>query len=233
MQGGFGTAVLGMLVVFGVNMAGSYIASFLFAGNDTLSLILYQVFLFVISLISAVFSAGLSVMYLNIAREQPFSLKDLGYFFQKSPDRVIVAAFVLAVINTLVSIPYYYYGLTATIGETLEEQTRYLVITLVLLILSQALYTILTIPFSMTYYLMADDNSLAGPASLKESIKLMRGAKMKYFLLLLSYVPLLALSVFTLYVALLWILPGMNMAKTVFYLKLQEQRYYEKQAVEA
>ena len=77
-----GAAVLGMFAVFLTQMAGSYLAAVFFSGTDLWSLIFYQIFLFIISLITAVFSAGLSYMYLNMAREQEYSLADLLYFFR-------------------------------------------------------------------------------------------------------------------------------------------------------
>lgn len=219
-----GGAVLGMFAVFLTQMAGNYLASALFSGTDLWSLICYQVFLFVISLITAVFSAGLSYMYLNMAREQEYSLADLLYFFRSHPDRVIVASFVMAVLNMLVSIPYYYYGFTAVPGDTLEAQSNYLLTITVLLLLSQVLYTVATIPFAMTYYLLADDLNLEGMASLKASTKIMRGHKKHYIQLLLSFVPWMILSIFTLYIGLIWLVPHMNMSETVFYLYLRAEQ---------
>ena len=228
-----GGAVLGMFAVFLTQMAGSFLASALFSGTDLWSLVLYQVFLFIISLITAVFSAGLSYMYLNMAREQEYSLADLLYFFRSHPDRVIVASFVMAVLNMLVSIPYYYYGFTAVPGETLESQSNYLIMITALLLLSQVLYTVITIPLAMTYYLLADDLNLEGMASLKASTRMMRGHIKEYILLLLSFVPWMILSVFTLYLGLIWLIPHMNMSETVFYLRLRAaQEEEEKQTQE-
>ena len=222
-----GAAVLGMFAVFLTQMAGSYLAAVFFSGTDLWSLIFYQIFLFIISLITAVFSAGLSYMYLNMAREQEYSLADLLYFFRSHPDRVIVASFVMALLNMLVSIPYYYYGFTASPGDTLESQSNYLIMITALLLLSQVLYIVVTIPLAMTYYLLADDLNLQGMASLKASARMMRGHIKEYILLLLSFVPWMILSVFTLYLGLIWLIPHMNMSETVFYLRLSEIRQTE------
>ena len=59
---------------------------------------------------------------------------------------------------------------------------------------------------------------MGGIQALKTSVRLMKGKKGKYFVLQLSYVPLLLLSIFTLYIALLWLLPYMNVADTAFYM---------------
>ncbi len=56
-------------------------------------------------------------MFLNMARDREFGLGDLLYFFRNHPDRVIVAGFVLALIDLVVSIPYYWYSYTVIPGE--------------------------------------------------------------------------------------------------------------------
>ena len=50
---------------------------------------------------------------------------------------------------------------------------------------------------------------------------MMRGNFWRYLLLKLSFVPLMLLSVFTFYIALLWILPYMTMTETMFYRDLK------------
>ncbi len=227
LNGNMGNAILGMLAVFAAHMAGSLMASSLFAGSDTLSLILNQVFLFIISLIAAIITAGMSYMYLNIARQNEYSLADLFYFFKNQPDRVIVAAFVMALIDLLVTIPYYYYELTADVGETVEQQTTFMMVSLALLLFSAALNTVLTAPFALTYFLLSENPDMDGLTALRTSARLMKGNVLRFLLLLLSYVPIMLLSVFTLYIALIWVVPHMDMSRTVFYIKLLEYRERE------
>ena len=227
LNGNMGNAILGMLAVFAAHLAGSLLASSLFAGTDTLSLILNQVFLFIISLIAAIVSAGMSYMYLNIARQKDYSLADLFYFFKNQPDRVIVAAFVMALIDLLVTIPYYYYEFTADVGETLEQQTTFMMVSLMLLLIASALNTVLTSPFALTYYLLSENQDMDGLTALRQSAQLMKGNLIRFLLMLLSFVPVMLLSVFTMYIALLWIIPYMDMSRTVFYIKLLEYRERE------
>mgnify|MGYP000747896381 CR=1 FL=1 len=51
-----------------------------------------------------------------------FSLGDLGYFFKNQPDRVIVAGFVLALIQLVTAIPYYYVSFTTDPGLTVDSR---------------------------------------------------------------------------------------------------------------
>ena len=227
LQGKLMTAMLAMLLVTVSEVVGGRLASVLFGGEDWLSLILGQIFVFIISLVTSVLSAGLCYMFLNMARGKEFSMGDLVFFFQNHPDRVIVAAFFLALINLIVSIPYYIYSLTAAAGETAVQQTNYLAGLLGFMVLSIVLNTIVTIPFAQTYYLMADQLNLEGIAALKESAAMMKGHFWNFFKLIASFVPSMILSVFTFYIALLWVMPFLQMSETVYYEMLLEQKREE------
>ncbi|MDO5134865.1 MAG: DUF975 family protein [Eubacteriales bacterium] len=221
LKGRYGTVILGILAVSAFHGAGSMLTSVLFPGEGTMNLVTGQLFQFILSLVGGILSAGCSYMLLNISRGNPYSLQDLLYFFRHHPDRVIVAGFVLGIINTLASIPYYYVSYTMEMGVTLEEQMAWMTTTTALLMLSTVLTLILTIPFSMTYFCMADDLELTGIQGLKESCRMMRGSLLRYFGLEISFIPLLFLSAFTLYLALLWILPYMEMTFVCFYRDLR------------
>ncbi len=217
LQGHYGTVILGLLAVYGLNMLGTVLSTNLFSGTSTLDLILSEVFLLVVSLIVGIISAGLGYMLLNISRGKEFSLADLGYFFRNQPDRVIIAGFVLALIQVITAIPYYYVSFTTDPGLTVEEQLQWFSTIFVLLAVSTLLNFLISIPFAMTYFLMADDPELGGIQGLKESARLMKGNMWRYIKLNLSFIPLLFLSVFTFYIALFWIMPYMEMSLVTFY----------------
>ncbi len=212
-----GTAILGVLLEFAISLGGAYLASALFSGSDIFSQVIYQVVAFIVSLITSVFSAGLSYMYLNIVRNEKFSLGDLLFFFKNNPDRVIVASLLLSLMQLVIMNRYYYYLMTRVVGETLEAQTAYLMNTLAFLVVGQVLYMIVSVPFALTYYLMADDHEVGGLAAMKRSASLMKGVKVKFLLMLATFAPMLVLSIFLFYVPLLWILPHLLMCEAVFY----------------
>ena len=54
-------------------------------------------------------------------------------------------------------------------------------------------------------------------------MKMMRGVKKPYLLLLISFIPGLVLSVIALYIPLLFVIPHMNLSKAAFYDALREQ----------
>lgn len=221
LAGRYGIAVLGVLAAFGINLLGTFLAGNLFAGAYVSSVIMSQIFLFILSLVTGVLSAGLYYMLLNMARNKEYSLGDLLYFFKNHPDRVIVAGFGLALIDLAVSIPYYWYSYTVVPGTTLEAQVEWMSRSMELMLLSIVLDVIFTLPFVMTYFLMADDLEMGGIEALKASTAIMKGNKGRYLCMQISFIPLLFLSVFTLYIALLWIVPYMQMTVTMFYRELK------------
>ena len=173
-------------------------------------------------------------MYLNIARGKAYSLNDLIYFYKHHPDRVIVATFFLAVLNLLTMLPYTIYGNTNTPAEgaSLEAQITWMYTSIFLMLVGMIVYQILSIPLEMTYYILADRPELKGTDALKESIEMMQGNFGRYLMLKISFIPLMFLSVFTFYIALLWVLPYMIMTETMFYRDLTGELTAQKQEEE-
>lgn len=217
LSGNFLLPVIGFVILLAGSTMGGALASKLFPGNAPLMIILSKVFLFILALIMMVFSAGVSYMFLNLARDRKHTLNDMLYFFTNHPDRVIVAAFVMAVIDQIVSIPYNYYTFMVYPGDTAEEQLVWMAECMLLMLLASVLNTIFTLPFAMTYYLLADNPEMGGIEALKTSARLMKGNKGKYLMMQISFVPLMLLTVFTLYIGMLWVLPYMEMTSVMFY----------------
>ncbi|MDC7290793.1 DUF975 family protein [Blautia schinkii] len=217
LRGNYTIPIVGTLAIAGINFVGGNLGSSLFRGSSLTTIIISQIFMFILSLIMCVFTAGLSYMYMNIARGRKYSLGDILFLFKNHPDRVIVAGFVLALIDVVVNIPYFYVSYTKDPGVTAEENAEWLLVLSFYLLLGIVLNLLLTLPFVMTYFLLADDLELGGIDALKASLGMMKGNKGKYLLLQLSFIPLLFLSAFTLYIGLLWLLPYMEMSSVMFY----------------
>lgn len=203
MSGKYGTIILGFVAVQALAVISSMVSSSLFPGTEKLDIVLGYAFSFILTLLVNVVAAGLNYMYLNIARGKAYSLNDLIYFYKHHPDRVIVATFFLAVLNVLTMLPYTIYGNTAEIGNSIESQVTWLYKSLILMLVGMIVFQILSIPLEMTYYILADQPDIKGTEALKESIEMMHGNWGRYLMLKISFLPLMFLSVFTFYIALL------------------------------
>lgn len=221
LSGSYTKPVLGTIITFVLNLISGNLTAALFPGYTTMALILSEAFAFILTMILWVVSVGYSYMLMNLSREKSYSLKDMVYFLKNQPDRVLAAAFILALINLVCTIPLNYFSLTTEIGSTLEEQTLWMSRYLFLMVLSLVLNMLLSLPFAMTAYLLADDQEMGGFEALKVSFRMMRGHILKYLLLQLSFIPWMILSMFTLYIAMLWVFPYMEMSCVMFYRDLR------------
>ena len=217
LAGNFTVPVVGSIAVAGMSVISSYISTALFPGDSLYAIIGGEVFSFILSLVICVFSAGLYRVYLNITRREKYSFGDFLYFFSHQPDHVIVASFVLALINLVTSLPMAWFSFTTDMGSTVEAQMNWAVNYMLLTLLGFVLNLLLAMPFSMSYYILADNPDMKGGQALKASAKLMKGHYFAYLRLLLSFVPWIIFSMFTLYLALIWLVPYIETCLAVFY----------------
>jgi uncharacterized membrane protein len=102
--------------------------------------------------------------------------------------------------------------------------------TYLLMILYIILWTLLlvipgiikAISYSQTFYILAEDKSIGAEEALKKSLTMMDGYKMKYFVLGLSFIGWILLSILTLGIGFLWLIPYMQVTFANFHIELKE-----------
>ena len=77
--------------------------------------------------------------------------------------------------------------------------------------------------YAMTYYILKDEPELKYNAAIEKSMSMMNGYKMKLFLLDLSFIGWMILSVLTLGIGLLFLQPYMSTARAAFYEDLKAE----------
>ena len=77
--------------------------------------------------------------------------------------------------------------------------------------------------YSMTYFIIADNPSISASDALKKSKELMNGNKGKYFTLTMRFFGWILLSILTLGIGLLWIMPYMQISLAKFYEDIKEK----------
>ncbi len=215
LQGNYGTIISALLLYMLINFLINFVSNLLFRNGSTLTAVVSFLFSFVISLIMCIFSAGLDYMYLNISRKQPVQVSDLFYMFNHNPDRVIAAGFVLTLLTTLADLPItlsllYLPGLSEGSPTALLQFMGIVLISIVLSVL-------LCFPFSFAYFLLAESPDMGAGEALKQSAGLIRHNFLRLFLLECSFLGLALLSVFTLYIALLFVIPYMRTSMVFLY----------------
>ena len=217
LRGNWGIAIAGMLAYMAVNSLGNILSLELFPGNSMMEIAAGQIFVFVVSLIAMVFGTGYSYMMLNMSRGREFSLGNLLYMFHNQPDRVLIAAFVMALLNTVSQIPVYLAAYLTEPGSTLQAEMNWMYMIMGVMLLSVVLYVLVTVPFALSFYLLADNPQMGGVESLKESRRLMKGHIWQYLMLQLSFAPMLIMSLPLMGLPLLWVLPYMEASESAFY----------------
>ncbi|MGA1030089.1 MAG: DUF975 family protein [Flavobacteriaceae bacterium] len=81
---------------------------------------------------------------------------------------------------------------------------------------------IISLGLSMTFFILADDRSLTATEALKKSWELMNGHKMQLFGLILRFIPWYLLTIFTLFIGALFVIPWQNVALANFYDQLKK-----------
>jgi len=76
---------------------------------------------------------------------------------------------------------------------------------------------IAALSYAMTFYILADDNSVGAMEALNKSKKMMDGYKLKYFYLMLRFLGLSLLCILTLGIGFLWLIPFMQVTMAKFY----------------
>ncbi len=84
--------------------------------------------------------------------------------------------------------------------------------------------------YAMTEYVLADNPELSGNAAIEKSMEMMQGNKWRLFLLDLSFIGWMILSILTLGIAMFWVLPYMIQTHAAFYETLKAETAVEEVA---
>lgn len=81
--------------------------------------------------------------------------------------------------------------------------------------------------YTLSYIIAYDNESMEAKDAVEESAKLMAGNRGKFVLLQLSFIGWAFLTIFTLYIGMLWLIPYMQVAMICFYEALKENKVEE------
>ncbi|MED1204584.1 DUF975 family protein [Heyndrickxia acidicola] len=83
-----------------------------------------------------------------------------------------------------------------------------------------------SIAYSQSYYLYKDHPDYTPNQLITESRRIMKGHKWTYFLLILSFIGWFILSLLTLGIGLIWLVPYVKTSLGVFYIKIKNSEVY-------
>lgn len=225
-----------------------------FIPGGTVGYVVNYVLVLIIQIVASALTVGVSFIFLKSACDMPSSIADLFYGFQSNFTKILKIGAIIVAIESICMIPSDFASMQLTdimnstslfndtnvndlttllmsdalaSSEFLEEYTlvygammKYSTITLVCTVLS----SILTLPFFPAFYMVIDFPDWNVSTILKRSFEVMKGHKLRLFMLYLSFIPLYLLSMFTCGLALIWVIPYQKMTLTNFYLNLMAVR---------
>ena len=116
-----------------------------------------------------------------------------------------------------------------TLVEAFKSYIRYLLAILLVYIYTMLWSLLLIVPgiiksisYSMTYYIMRDNPEIGAEQAVRQSMAMMKGHKMDYFLLSLSFIGWVILACIPLCLGFLWIGPYMETTYGAFYEELKK-----------
>ena len=195
----------------------------IFEENSIISFVLAIVEL----IVSVPLSFGLAFAFLKLKRNEDvgaFEFIEMGISnFSKSwriAGRTILKLVlpIIAIIGALLA----YIGLVVysamqlTLGGV-ESVGSIMIIGVVIYILAIVYYVSVSLLYSLTSFIAYDNKEMTASEIVNESAKLMKGNRCKFVLLELSFLGWAILTVFTLGIGYLWLLPYMYVAKVCFY----------------
>ncbi len=122
-------------------------------------------------------------------------------------------------------------GKELRLGELFAHYNMRVWLTMILMSVYTFLWTLLLIipgfikslSYSMTAFVLADNPELSCNQAIDKSIEMMKGNKMKLFLLILSFLGWILLSLLTLGIGMFWVAPYMYQSIVAFYEDLKAE----------
>lgn len=181
--------------------------------NSSGGLAVYMAGYAIISLLSAVFILGQNRIYLNLARQQEFQLSNMWYGFHSHADKAILASLIVSLKILITGIPFF-----ISLCIVIATRNYYIAplagITCCLFLFASAYFQL---TYSQVFYLMLDFPEESAKELLARSARLMKGNRLRFFYLRVSFLGLLILGGMSLSIGLLWVMPYMNMTMAGFY----------------
>lgn len=182
--------------------------------------VLEYIFVTVSAVFTAVFNVGFSLFCLNLCCHREAHITDIFYGFRRQFGKSLAISAVFVLVSQL-------YALPANLLNFFLNQKADLkmaLLSLAILAIGVCIYIPLSLSISQAYLLLLDVPERSASELIKLSVQIMQGHKMRLFLVQLSFLPLMLLSLCTIGIANLWLTPFLNVTCALFFLNLMQTR---------
>ena len=219
--GHYGT-VIGAFLLMGLILGTATIAVSLVVDLSTIpGKIIYYAIMFLISVLTGLFTSGNAYLYLKVICGRPVSVGDLFYGFQLCPDKAITIQAWITLITYIANLPQIILNYIMMTNFHRMDQVMNLMLPYALsLILSGVVSVMLGLLYEQAFFLLHDFPQYTAKEVLQKSRRLMVHHKGRLFYLYVSFLPLMLLGLLSCGLALLWVIPYMAATEAEFFLDL-------------
>ena len=215
MLGNYGKAISALLTVAALRMIASGIIGTFFDSSSALMIILNLLASIIFELIGGILTAGLAYLFLKIMYGQTAFSADVFHAFREQPDKAVRIMLIFTLTAQLWEIPF-----LVLITPQAAAGPFFLLLALVGIVV----YVLVWLTYAMAFYLLHDFPDRSAAELLVMSKELMRGNKMRFFKLMLSFLPMFLLGVIAFFIPLLWVSAYMQASQASFYRSLMLER---------
>lgn len=181
-------------------------------------IIIYGIISIVITLLSGIVQIGIWFYYLNIACGKHSSLSDILCGFRWHFKKALSLTAIMFLIGIVCMLPDLFF----TVLNALEPQSHWKICADIAHILGYLASIIVDLYLSQSYFLLLDFPKTGVRDLLKLSCRIMKGHKGRLLYMQLSFLPLHLLCICSFFIGYLWVIPYMNMTRTLFFLDIMQ-----------
>ncbi len=178
------------------------------------------------SVITTMMQAGMAFIALNIARKGHAVLRDLFLGFRYHSGRLVCISLMLTAVNTICSLPvaylaanYILYGVHFSFLGLPMSNLNFSLSLIGSAVFSILLYIAAGSLFSMALYLYIDHQEYSAIQCMTKSVSLMLGNRIRFFLLILSFIGYGVLVLLSFGIGIIWVGPYLNVSQAEFYIE--------------
>lgn len=220
----------GAFITFGLLQYLISIPTTLMNFRPPLGMILYYAATLALNLFFAIFEVGFAYMFLSNACRQPINSGGLFHGFWNNPMRAVQLQLFPALLLLFFQIlPQIYVTLFFNTQQGIkwlvstEAGARWLLYGIIVFALSEIPTLYIQILYSQIFYISLDFPEMSPRECLRQSRRMMKGNKLRYLYIWLSFLPLTFLGMLSCGIGLLYVLPYREQTFANFYLELMEQ----------
>lgn len=215
-----GAYILMNLSLLSLTMIGSAIIP-----DGTVGQIIYFLFCGIISLISGVYTAGNTFLYLNIASGRPVQSNMVFYGFMFCAEKALILQAITIVIELIVSLPLIFFSVLYVTSDN-SFMIVFVIIGFIISIAGICLARLVLMPM---FYLLHDFPNYSARQIVETSMEVMKGNVGRLFLLNVHMIPLQLLELLSFGIGALWVETYKNEIMAEFFLDLMRPEIIDEQ----